>query len=121
MISPRPAQTVAQLVDRHKSSRRASEGNEAVDPIQKNSRIHRGTTVLLSLADVAPVKIVDEPGREEGGESNGDALAVIQKVRSSGLPRNLLRSRFLEVLHLSARKQGFRATRGDVVIEPGNV
>ncbi len=32
-----------------------------------------------------------------------------------------MRSRFLEVLHLSAHKQGFGATRRDVVIEPGNV
>ena len=48
-------------------------------------------------------------------------LLSSRKFVAAGLPRKLLRSRFLEVLHLSARKQGFRATRRDVVIETGNV
>ena len=45
VIFPRPVQTVGELVDGHKSNGGASERNEVVDPIQKNSRIHGSTAV----------------------------------------------------------------------------
>src|SRR5438270_8626564 len=107
MISARPAHTVAELVDGYKSSGRATEGNEAVDPVQKNPRIDGRATVLLSLPREAPVEIIDEPWSDDGSESDGQAFAVVQEVAGCALAGELLYTGLLKILHLPARKQGF--------------
>ncbi len=116
-----PVQTVAQLVGGHEENSGARKRNEVVQPVQQNRRILRDPCGLASLADVAPVKVVDQLGRDERTESDGDALAVVQYCRGGGLAGELLQSRFFEILRLTAQKQGLRAVGRDVVIEAGNV
>src|SRR5580704_11048009 len=103
MISPSPIQAVAKLIDGHKENGRARERNKVVDAVQIYSRVHVVRSSILSpLADVAPMKIVDERRGNQGGETDSDALAVVQDRRCRSLSGKLPGSRLLVVLRLAA-------------------
>src|ERR1700722_1022071 len=71
MIGQSPVQVVAEFVGRNKGDGGASERNKVGKTIQINARILRVTSALHSLADIAPVKIIDEFWRKKRSESDG--------------------------------------------------
>src|ERR1017187_7040066 len=121
VVFPSPVQTVGELVDGHEENRGARERNDAVNSIQKNSRVERSARVLPSLPDETPAKIVDEFGINERGQSDGQTLAVVQHGRSWALAGSLVFACRVAVVRLSGQKQGFSADLYHMPIEPRDV